>query len=577
MKPRRGRQTGAALLALVFVVVAASTYLLVLKLNAATRPYQREQQSVSVLQEAKQALIAYAVSFPDLSGTIDETAGPGYLPCPDTDNDGSPESFAWNCDDEVGRFPGEFLHVTDYEDGSGERLWYSVADNFRNIANKHKPMNSDTQGQLSVDSITDVVAVIMAPGPPTETQVGRPSLTVTEYLEGENADGDTNFSSNAGNDRLVYITRQELMQAIEKRVLGDVAHTLNTYRSEYGGFPWLSTFAKSDNSPFRSTIGEEKGHLPFHWADDDSTVPGVNPFSTSIQVSWNLDAGTAGITITPDPPATGVPTLTVTCVENLDCNDPNFGVLSSIPVTTVNCSWVDKETFACDGFSYLRVAPCDLGCGTWWCLRRYDVDIPDFTGDVTVTGPSATSTRTRRVSITNGSLPDGNNVLRVQDYYFGNTPISSCSVFTFVVNQATNYITFDSSVSTVTGSLSISGIKYDLDVDAGELPEWFVKNRWQDLIYVAYPSVETVPGGAATACIVGTNCLTLNGVPPINNNKRAIVMAAGSVLPTNLSRPNASRNAYFEGENAEPANEIFEKTAQSATSNDQIRVLATSP
>ena len=57
MKSHRGRQSGAALLALVFVVVVTSTYVLVLRLNAATRPYLREQQSVTGLQEAKRALL----------------------------------------------------------------------------------------------------------------------------------------------------------------------------------------------------------------------------------------------------------------------------------------------------------------------------------------------------------------------------------------------------------------------------------------------------------------------------------------------------------------------------------------
>jgi hypothetical protein len=227
----------------------------------------------------------------------------------------------------------------------------------------------------------------------------------------------------------------------------------------------------------------------------------------------------------------------------------------------------------------------------------------DNTADgIEVSGPSASTVRIRDLTLEdNGSslVSTGTN----------DVTIIITDVRKIVVDEPgpgpdpeytiTTSRTLNNGINT-TGTITATGVQYDLDglnggydtnadgdfEDPGdapptepELPSWFVKNHWQDMIYAAYPSAETLPGDddPAAACVEGTNCLTLNGVPPINNNKRAIVMAAGSVLPTNLSRPNASRNAYFEGENAEPANEIFEKTAQSATSNDQIRVLATSP
>src|SRR3972149_987667 len=193
MNSHRGRQSGAALLALVFVVVVTSTYVLVLRLNAATRPYMREQHSLARLQDAKQALLAYAVVYPELPGTTDLTAGPGHLPCPDTDNNGNPDPPCGSAPTSVvtGRMPGgKYLGISDYQDNSGERLWYALSGNFRNNP-KLQPMNSDTPGQLSVDGVTDVVAVIFAPGSPTETQTGRPSSAINDYLEGENADGDT--------------------------------------------------------------------------------------------------------------------------------------------------------------------------------------------------------------------------------------------------------------------------------------------------------------------------------------------------------------------------------------------------
>jgi type II secretory pathway pseudopilin PulG len=236
-------QNGAALLVFMLALVIATSYALVTKLNAATKSQARQLATSRVLAEAKQALISYAVTYPDRSGTTDSTAGPGYLSCPDTDNDGSPNAPCGV--NSVGRLPGEFLATNNYLDSTGERLWYAVSDNFRNTNIKFQPLNSETPGQLNVDGINDIVAVIIAPGEPVNAQVNRPSNNIADYLEGDNATtGDDSFTLNSGgNDQLIYITRQELMAAIEKRVLGDVKTALETYKATAGAYPWLSPFA----------------------------------------------------------------------------------------------------------------------------------------------------------------------------------------------------------------------------------------------------------------------------------------------------------------------------------------------
>lgn len=72
-------QKGVVLLASMFLLVIAASFVLVRKLNVAATSSYRDQQTAYVLSQAKQALIGRSVS---------DGNRPGSLPCPDTDNDG---------------------------------------------------------------------------------------------------------------------------------------------------------------------------------------------------------------------------------------------------------------------------------------------------------------------------------------------------------------------------------------------------------------------------------------------------------------------------------------------------------
>lgn len=158
----RGRQRGVALIAFVLVVLTAVSYLLFSGLNRKAASYSLQEETWQALREAREALIGYAVAYPD---RINPRYGPGYLPCPDDDNDGTARTAcALATASTTGRLPWRTLDVNDLRDASGERLWYALSENFRN--NPHlQPLNSDTAGQLSVDDTDDIVAVIIAPGP----------------------------------------------------------------------------------------------------------------------------------------------------------------------------------------------------------------------------------------------------------------------------------------------------------------------------------------------------------------------------------------------------------------------------
>ena len=231
------QQRGAALIMLMFMMGLLLSAYLLQNLNPVRLKLTREQKTHAALAEAKAVLIGRAI--------MDKNR-PGSLPCPDADHpsDGSADWLAGNhCKPYIGRFPWRTLGIHPLQDGDGEPLWYTLSTNYRD--DDSAIINSATAGTLSVDTKNDIVAIIFLVGAPLIGQAGRPSNVHTDYLEGENADSDTLFSavqSPLQNDRLLVITRAELMQLVEKRVLGEAANALQKYFANptHAHFPYAT-------------------------------------------------------------------------------------------------------------------------------------------------------------------------------------------------------------------------------------------------------------------------------------------------------------------------------------------------
>ena len=77
-----------------------------------------QRASERALAVAQEALVAHATGRP-----IDEAVGPGYLPCPDLDDDGWAESTCGSQDghtgqaQRLGRLPWKTLGIPDLRDG----------------------------------------------------------------------------------------------------------------------------------------------------------------------------------------------------------------------------------------------------------------------------------------------------------------------------------------------------------------------------------------------------------------------------------------------------------------------------
>lgn len=177
------KQCGQALLALLVILVlglSATIYALVSPNRSTT---ERDKITAAALAQAKAALIGYA------AGVSDFAVGdrPGDLPCPDLNDNGSPDTPCNTPASRIGRLPWKTLGLPDLRDGDGERLWYAVSDNFKDSTRTSCAapgdagcLNSDARGTITIrnsagavvndgsnpDAFTPsgVIAVIFAPG-----------------------------------------------------------------------------------------------------------------------------------------------------------------------------------------------------------------------------------------------------------------------------------------------------------------------------------------------------------------------------------------------------------------------------
>jgi len=247
----------------------------------------RDKLTAAALAQAKEALIGYAVSV-DLSSS---TRRPGDLPCPDINNNGITDTPCGNASGStgqtlrIGRLPWKTLGISDLRDGSGERLWYAVSNNFKfstrtscTSAGQAGCLNSDTVGSISVFSpdgaqlndgggSTGVVAVILAPGEilkrtdqpspqdRSDTGINNPQNYLDTALGEDNANFTDGSSTNGFiqgrakdisnnvilNDQLLAITQDEIMRPIQKRVAGEVKNCLNDYALHNNNrYPWAT-------------------------------------------------------------------------------------------------------------------------------------------------------------------------------------------------------------------------------------------------------------------------------------------------------------------------------------------------
>ncbi len=263
---RLSRQDGVALLVAMMVLLTGSAYYLASEYQSNTRGRNVDLQS---LLAAKQALMAYAVNYADNYGH-NTRGGTGRLPCPALARFSTP---ARSCGPgATGYLPsvwdrdGRQMEIDYLERFLDQDIWYAVSADHRYNPSFNTLNSNRGQGLLSVDAQRDIVAVLIAPGAETDAQnrVLAMGLTsaVAQYLEGENADTDSEFTVTEENDLLVTIRRSELLPLMERRVLGFVKQWLIEYKSDNGFYPYASQLdgnGECERGLLRGTLASEAG------------------------------------------------------------------------------------------------------------------------------------------------------------------------------------------------------------------------------------------------------------------------------------------------------------------------------
>lgn len=267
MHSRKGSplaQRGAALLMLVAIILLATTYALIGQLSATSQDNARQASTSAALAQAKDALTGFALSYRESHAN----QGFGFLPCPDTDNDGQAESNCGLSDvSVVARLPWQTLGLPPLRDADGECLWYAVSGNAKDNP-KSAVFNWDTPGQFIVQDASGVtlagssaherpLAVILAPRFALGVQSRAPAGAAecaggnasTDYLEDAGVSTAANATSTlrlasadslrsrSNNDQGLWISSRELFDRIKKRsdfksdidtLIDDLANDLNT-------------------------------------------------------------------------------------------------------------------------------------------------------------------------------------------------------------------------------------------------------------------------------------------------------------------------------------------------------------
>lgn len=251
---RKRRQQGIALMLMLTIMILGVTAVLIGSLGTTALKNLRQEKTAEALSQAKDALIGYAITYGDT-----HASAYGYLPCPDTNNDGSADANqgSTNCAGNnipvIGRLPWKSLGLPPLRDGHGECLWYAVSGTFKAVAGGqiNDEMDWDTPGQFEIRDANGAtlagatpynraVAVIFSAGPPLNTQdhplgsgqecSGNASNDVTAYMEEGNAfippasppaspivltAGKPGSTTN--NDTALWITAGDIYDRIKKR------------------------------------------------------------------------------------------------------------------------------------------------------------------------------------------------------------------------------------------------------------------------------------------------------------------------------------------------------------------------
>jgi hypothetical protein len=164
---------------LILLGIASGAGLMYLKPNAQTLKFNNQQKQLDLLQQAKSNLLIYSINLPEILITNtssvffpnDRVASPGYLPCPDSNNDGAMNTpCGQGTNFTAGKLP-QGIHSRYVQFNSSNTPIYYVVDSRYVIQNsdynnpptqRYAPLNPNSPGDgfLRLGNQTNIVAFI---------------------------------------------------------------------------------------------------------------------------------------------------------------------------------------------------------------------------------------------------------------------------------------------------------------------------------------------------------------------------------------------------------------------------------
>jgi hypothetical protein len=558
------RQRGAALIALLAVIVLAAGWMLVSRVRGSSSDIlaAKRARNAIVLNQAKQALIGYVAAQAVKPGENN----PGNLPCPenpgDFDSTTGREGLAGiNCGtgsgQKVGRFPWRTLGLDRLVDADGEPLWYVVSKYWGVDIGANTYINSNSVGPLTaltVDGFPNAaVALIIAPGRALSVSAGggctawnqvRPMAGNPDwrnYLECWNATPPadpvfvTRGPSGSFNDQVLRVTTADLLPEIEaaiaQRMEREISPKLKQVYTTANGWtlsPTVALPAGTSVYPYAAPFSNPEATPDAPNNPDRTVYTGVaGTYIGLIPIAAQMPNSVAWVN-----PATG---FTLTLLSAGVLSTSNCSASSS---TVLDCTFVFvlAPSFALD------VDASNIGTG----FRQ----APGLQANLSVTGGTGT--------VTNSLRSDGSARVRI------NVTPSSPVIGTIRIRLPINAA--DAVINDATTA-------------------WYFRNDWHKFTLYAVskgfaPGPGSGPGGGGggggaptpVGACGGANppCLTINdGRYPATTTGRAALILAGRALQ-GQSRPSGVLSNYLEGENLSPLDEVLRRGAATSAINDRI-------
>lgn len=535
------KQAGAALIFMTFILALGMAAYVMKVANTTAVEYDKVAKTNNALQQAKSALIAWAVS---------NNNSPGEMPWPDRNTDSdyegdSPYDGKSDCVTTtfqysylIGQLPiyGQTNPCVapqtglgaNYRDADGNRLWYAVSRNLvYDYENSEHPVinpgminapytdfpylrqtgttaypwltvyrvNSDGTTTLISDR---VAAVIMSPGQALDGQDREGAPGAIDFLDSITVGGFTysnrgyatadedffiveeNSISSTFNDRLVYITIDELMDAVSLRAASEAKTQLKNYKTSTGFYPYASTLGVDE---YYQRDNQYYGFLP------TGTTPSQSPVSCTVTyTSGNASSSSCAFSVLGNVEFTRT-TGTFTGTTGTGCTRTNSN-------RTCRCD-VTSGSSRCNGAGGRRFTCTATGCSTTGTLPGSYV----FNGTFTFATGTPTALKPNAVSgICSGC---GTNTI-------------SCSS----TSAASGTFSYDNSAVAPFNSASTNSL----------LPAWFTNNLWQKYLFYT----------VAADCTSGQDCASPDLVVGSKSQVQAALIAAGKPI---ISSPFASKGS----------------------------------